>query len=118
MAEINYSAKYPRNWPKVTGILKRLTHYHCERCGQKKGHHYLKQLTVHHQGAPYADGRPGDPRDKHDLRRENLIVLCNQCHDEVEPKRKKYRKIEQKKQSKRARHRALGVGTGLVLVCG
>jgi 5-methylcytosine-specific restriction endonuclease McrA len=110
------SAKYPRNWPKVTYVLKRSVHFRCERCGQKKGNHYFKQLTVHHQGVPYADGRPGNPRDKHDLRRENLVVLCNKCHDEVEPKRKKYRNRDKKRVSKVAKHRALGVGTGLVVV--
>lgn len=116
MAHITYSAKYPNCWPKVTYVIKRLARFHCERCGQKKSKSFYRQLTVHHIGAPYADGRPGNPRDKHDIRRENLIVLCNRCHDEVEPKRKKYRRKDEKRMSKVARHRALGVGTGLVVI--
>lgn len=37
-------------------------------------------LTVHHVGAPYPDGRAGDPRDKMDVRPENLQALCQRCH--------------------------------------
>jgi len=37
-------------------------------------------LTVHHIGADHADGTPGDPRDKMDVRDENLIALCQACH--------------------------------------
>lgn len=37
-------------------------------------------LTVHHIGIPKSDGSPGDPNDKMDCRRENLIALCQKCH--------------------------------------
>lgn len=37
-------------------------------------------LTVHHVGAPHPDGRAGDPRDKMDVRPENLKALCQRCH--------------------------------------
>lgn len=51
----------------------------------KHGHEYADKptrviLTVHHIGADYPDGRPGDPRDKMDCRDENLIALCQRCH--------------------------------------
>jgi hypothetical protein len=31
-------------------------------------------------GAAYDNGKSGDPHDKHDLRRENLVALCDRCH--------------------------------------
>lgn len=37
-------------------------------------------LTVHHIGVDYPDGTPGDPRDKMDVRDENLIAYCQRCH--------------------------------------
>lgn len=37
-------------------------------------------LTVHHIGIDHADGRPGNPHDKMDVRPENLIALCQKCH--------------------------------------
>jgi hypothetical protein len=99
---------YPANWGKVTQVLRRVVG-RCERCGA------TQDLTVHHQGIPYPDGRPGDPRDKHDLRRENLICICCACHDRAEPVRVQIREIKARRKRRRARHRALGVGTGLVL---
>lgn len=49
------------------------------------GHEYTDKptlviLTVHHIGVPYPDGTPGDPRDKMDVRDENLIAMCQRCH--------------------------------------
>jgi 5-methylcytosine-specific restriction endonuclease McrA len=38
------------------------------------------ELSVHHLGVPYAIDRAGDPSDKHDIRRENLVALCWDCH--------------------------------------
>jgi 5-methylcytosine-specific restriction endonuclease McrA len=101
---------YPRNWSKASRTLRRIIG-HCERCGTTEA------LTVHHRGAPFADGRPGDRGDKRDLRLENLQVLCRPCHDQVDYWRcyrhwRKYRIV----QRKLARHRALGVGTGLIVV--
>lgn len=37
-------------------------------------------LTVHHIGVDYPDGSPGNPRDKFDVRPENLVALCQRCH--------------------------------------
>lgn len=73
-----YKSNYPNSWPKVAQVLKHVARYRCERCGAEG------DLSVHHVGAPFADGRPGDPRDKHDLRRENLQVLCRSCHANAE----------------------------------
>ncbi|MBO0793338.1 MAG: hypothetical protein J2P36_20630, partial [Ktedonobacteraceae bacterium] len=74
-------------------------------------------LSVHHIGVPFADGRPGDHRNKHDLRRENLIALCFTCHDRLEQIgsiRKTMKRRRQKRAAQLAAHRALGIGTGLV----
>lgn len=37
-------------------------------------------LTVHHIGIDKADGTPGSPEDKMDVREDNLAALCNRCH--------------------------------------
>lgn len=37
-------------------------------------------LTTAHIGAPYPDGRPGNPHDKMDVRPENLRSWCQRCH--------------------------------------
>jgi hypothetical protein len=105
--------RYPRCWGKVRGVLYRVTAGRCERCGR-----YVspRKFTIHHVGAPYADGRPGDSRDKHDIRRENLAMLCEQCHCSLEPFRSVMKKKEKKRASKRSLHAALHVGTGLVIV--
>ena len=102
------SAPYPRNWGKAAQVLRRVVG-HCEMCGSEK------DLTIHHLGIPFADGRPNSPTNKHDLRRENLQVLCSACHDLIEPCRLWIREQKEKRLRRRDRHRALGVGTGLVL---
>lgn len=89
-------SRYPRNWDKVSRTLRRIAGYRCEWCGRANGTPlpsgatYKKGrrrgmpvpviVTVAHLGVPYPDGRPGDPSDKHDLRHENLKVLCQACH--------------------------------------
>jgi len=105
-------SKYPANWPKASKTLRRVIG-RCELCGSSES------LTVHHRGAPYADGRPGRKEDKRDLRRENLQVLCYPCHEAIDHLRivrSKRAAKQRKRQAKLAQHRALGVGTGLVLV--
>jgi hypothetical protein len=53
----------------------------CERNGQPAKWAKGKiVLTVAHLGVPKADGTPGDPRDKMDVRDENLKALCQRCH--------------------------------------
>lgn len=37
-------------------------------------------LTVAHLGVSRADGTPGDPHDKMDVRDENFAALCQRCH--------------------------------------
>lgn len=89
-------SRYPRNWNKVSRTLRRIAGYRCEWCGRANGTPlpsgatYKKGrrrgmpvpviVTVAHLGVPYPDGRPGDSSDKHDLRHENLAVLCAKCH--------------------------------------
>jgi hypothetical protein len=76
---------YPPNWPKVRDVIRRITGYCCEQCGARHktrlpGSKMRIIISVHHAGFPYANGRPGDPSDKYDIRRENLIALCQDCH--------------------------------------
>lgn len=108
--------RYPHNWRKVVRVLRRITGNCCEECG-KPAH------SVHHKGAPRPTGRKGTRRgwtrgnrhDKHDLRRENLAVLCFECHDAADNGALSYyAALRARGQQRRARHKALGVGTGLV----
>lgn len=65
---------YPRNWSRVSWLVRRLYGFRCAWCGSS--HH----TRCHHLGTAYADGRPGNSHDKHDLRwPENLICLCQEC---------------------------------------
>lgn len=119
---------YPHNWLKVSLTLRR-TIGKCELCHIE---YPVRKLSVHHRGASYLDGRPGDPNDKHDLRRENLQVLCPWCHaflDNMPSEQPEYVRVKRVERRHRAamnkqaqrqvrveNHRALGVGTGLVPV--
>jgi 5-methylcytosine-specific restriction endonuclease McrA len=98
---------YPRGWRKITLTIRRIAGWRCELCGYHAN-------SVHHKGAPYADGRPGDPSDKHDIRRENLIALCEQCHKEADhigpsnPKKiRKHKRRNQRKKERKAAQRLL-----------
>lgn len=79
-------SRYPSNWPKVSRTIRRLANNRCEWCGVANGillpsgRRGKVVLTVAHLGTPFADGRPGDKHDKHDIRRENLASLCQRCH--------------------------------------
>ena len=103
---LRHKCKYPSCWPKVSYLIRRLASGTCEWC-----HCPTKQLSVHHIGVPYANGRPGNPHDKHDLRRENLAALCSDCHEAADQAHSAYaiaRSVQFHK------HRALQLGTGLV----
>jgi hypothetical protein len=100
---------YPPCWPKVSQIIRRLAQGRCEHCRRRCA---LWELSVHHLGTLYADGRPGDPQEKHDIRRENLVALCLECHRAADaPTTARYQECK----ARREQHRSLGVGTGLVL---
>lgn len=96
--------RYPHNWRKVSSIIRRLANGRCEWCHEPCE---MYELSVHHKGVPYADGRPGDPRDKHDVRRENLSAYCYLCHFRAEMGYTQ--PLPAWKQ-----HRALNIGVGLV----
>jgi hypothetical protein len=96
--------KYPRNWRRVSWLVRRWRGHRCERCQS------AEHLTVHHCGTAFADGRPGDRRNKHDLRPENLAVLCRSCHDQIE------NNLVVRERQALNNHRALGVGTGLAVI--
>ena len=104
--------RYPSCWPKVSRLIRALAAGRCEQC-----HKRSKGLSVHHKGVPFATGRPGNKHDKHDIRRENLVALCPQCHDlEDDGACSGLRKRDFKRREKRRQHARLGVGTGLVVV--
>jgi hypothetical protein len=79
-------SRYPSNWRKVSLTIRRVAGWRCEWCKIENGaplpggREGRVVLTVAHLGTPYADGRPGDKHDKHDIRRENLAALCARCH--------------------------------------
>ena len=95
---------YPVNWSKVSWLLRNKAGNRCEWCGSSD------RLNVHHMGVPYPNGKPGDRRDKHDLRRENLYVLCGQCHQWIEQllaeeERRERRRQKRKRQRQRKKQR-------------
>jgi hypothetical protein len=108
-------AKYPQCWPKVSRIIRRLANGHCEWCHKRC---YMWELSVHHIGAPLATGRGwkrGNPSDKHDIRRENLVALCKDCHASADaPIYKQWQRRKAKREAQRQAHAALQIGTGLV----
>ena len=79
-------SRYPTSWPKVSRVIRRIAGNCCEWCHAEDGASLPSGrkgkvvLTVAHLGTSYADGKPGDKRDKHDIRRENLAALCQACH--------------------------------------
>src|SRR6266487_894387 len=79
-------SRYPTSWRKVSLTIRRLAEWRCEWCKIENsaplpsGREGRVVLTVAHLGTPYADGRPGDKHDKHDIRRETLAALCQACH--------------------------------------
>lgn len=81
--------RYPTAWAKISLTIRRIAGWRCEFCGVPNGSPLPSGragkvvLTVAHLGAPLATGdgwRPGDPHDKHDVRRESLAALCQACH--------------------------------------
>ena len=109
--------KYPSNWKKASLVIRRMAEGRCEWC-----HQPCTSLSTHHIGAPHPDGKnwvPGNSRNKHDLRRENLVAICFSCHDQVDHIRKVRQQFKERKRRRKARleaHRALNIGTGLVLI--
>ena len=79
-------ADYPRAWRKISRTIRRIAGNQCEQCGIANGTPLPSGragrvvLTVAHIGAPFANGAPGNKHDKHDVRRENLLALCQRCH--------------------------------------
>jgi hypothetical protein len=100
--------KYPHCWRKASATIRRITGYRCEQCGEPCH-------SVHHIGAPYANGKPGNKRDKHDIRRENLISLCFSCHDFIDNGALTfYASLRARGAARKMKHRSLNIGTGLV----
>lgn len=78
--------RYPSNWRKVSLTIRRIAGWQCEWCHVPNGAPLPSGrtgkvvLTVAHLGIPYINGQPGNKHDKHDIRRENLVALCQRCH--------------------------------------
>ncbi|HEY1348483.1 MAG TPA: hypothetical protein VGF67_02515 [Ktedonobacteraceae bacterium] len=97
---------YPRNWSRVSWLIRRMAGNRCVWCGSSY------RLRCHHMGVPYSDdpvNKSGDPCEKYDLRLANLYALCEQCEKQAE------RMFPCACREKRRKHRRLGVGTGLVV---
>lgn len=80
------NARYPADWATISQRIRfGRAGGRCERCGAQHGQPHPRTgsrvvLTTAHIGAPHADGRPGDKRDKMDVRDDNLLALCQACH--------------------------------------
>lgn len=78
--------RYGSNWKKISLTIRRIAGNRCEFCGVSNGSALRSGrkgkviLTVAHLGVAYANGKPGNIHDKHDVRRENLKALCQACH--------------------------------------
>jgi len=79
-------SRYPADWEQISQRIRfERAGGKCEQCGAVNNQpHPLTGnkvvLTVHHIGVAHADGSPGSPHDKMDVREENLIALCQRCH--------------------------------------
>lgn len=80
------SERYPENWDTIALRVKEAAQWRCQDCGMQcrtpaePFDTHRRTMSVHHVGAPHADGTPGDPHDKMDVRPENLLALCSACH--------------------------------------
>lgn len=108
-------ANYGRNWSKVSRTIRRVARQRCERCGIPNGAIPASGkpvvLTVAHLGAPQATGsgwKPGDKRDTHDVRRENLQALCQRCHLALDQADHLAHAKATRNQKKRLKHQAAG----------
>lgn len=103
-------SRYPKDWKAISQRIRDRAGNCCESCGAPHGElivrdHPIDQHrwriatmsdlenddddapkvvkivnTVHHIGAPYPDGTPGDRHDKMDCRDDNLTLLCQKHH--------------------------------------
>ena len=79
---------YPAGWTRISERIRfGRARGRCEWCGAENGKPHpaspvgsIVVLTVAHLGTVFPDGIPGDKRDKHDVRGENLAALCQRCH--------------------------------------
>lgn len=85
-------SRYPENWEEISHYIRFVrAGGKCEgspaypdcRAEHGQPHPVTRSkvvLTTAHIGAPQADGRPGNPHDKMDVRPENLRSWCQRCH--------------------------------------
>lgn len=110
--------RYPKNWTAISERIRERSGGQCEcqgECGLHCTHPGPRRcverngtpakwargkivLTVAHLGTKHADGSPGDPHDKMDVRDENLKAMCQRCH-------LRYDIVEHIRNSKRTRER-------------
>lgn len=78
--------RYPSNWKEIALAVKVAADWRCQDCGMQCRRPdepfdtHKRTMSVHHLGAPHADGTPGSMHDKMDCRTENLLALCSKCH--------------------------------------
>lgn len=107
--------RYPENWAEISRSIRYgRAKGRCEarwdgvRCPHREGNLYPKshgriRLYCHHLGIPRHDGRMGDPRDKMDVRPENLLAVCYPCHVRLDaPLLKEQRKAERERRTREA----------------
>ncbi len=79
-------SRYPDDWPAIALAVKEAAAWRCQDCGMQcrmpgePFDSHKRTMSVHHLGAPKADGSPGDMHDKMDCRPCNLLALCSRCH--------------------------------------
>ena len=89
-------SRYPDNWKDISHHIRfERAGGRCECAGECDTHngrcdakhnepHPVTEssviLTTAHLGVDRPDGKPGDKRDKMDVRPENLKAMCQRCH--------------------------------------
>lgn len=76
--EIDF-AGYPLNWENISRKRREENNYTCQECGFKASNSFEEQyIEVHHKD-----------KNKLNNQKDNLIVLCVECHSKVDKRHKK-----------------------------
>jgi len=78
---------YPENWSKISLLIRERAGWKCELCQAEQGFHHPITgsevvLTVHHIN--------GDPTD---MRKLNMLALCQRCHNKLDQPFRHARKV-------------------------
>lgn len=78
--------RYPADWKAIALATKEAARWICQDCEMQcrkpseTFDTHKRTMSVRRADVMHADGRPGDPHDKMDVRPENLLALCSRCH--------------------------------------